>query len=97
MNVYQIDTVIQINVTFYDVGLNQPADPATTALFVEDPNGNVTQIASNLIVRTGIGSYYFNFLPPEPGKWIYKWEGTGTVIATSKDTSFLVQASDLIE
>jgi hypothetical protein len=94
---YQIDTLIQLNVVFFNVQLNQPADPVTVSLFVEDPSGTITEIASNLIVRTGVGSYYSNFLPTGPGVWTYKWQGTGNVIATSKDKSFLVQASDLVD
>lgn len=97
MNTYQIETLLQMNVVFYNVALNQPADPVTVALFVEDPSGVETQILSNEIVRTGVGSYYANFLPTGPGCWTYKWQGTGNVIATSKDMRFMVQASDLVE
>jgi hypothetical protein len=97
MNIYQIDTLLQLNVTFYDVALNLPADPSSVALFVEDPNGVVTEIASNLIVRTGIGTYYSDFLPPMPGRWTYKWQGSGSsVIATSPDTHFFVKGSALV-
>lgn len=94
---YQIDTLIQLNVTFYNTALNEPADPTTVALFVEDPDGTVSEIASNQIVRTGTGAYYSNFLPTGPGLWTYKWQGTGNVVATSPDTQFFVAASELIE
>lgn len=97
VNVYQVETLIQLNVTFYNTQLNQPADPSTVALFVEDPSGTVTPIPSNQIVRTGIGTYYSDFLPTSPGTWTYKWQGSGTsVVATSPDTSFVVRASPLV-
>jgi hypothetical protein len=97
MNCYQVDTTIQLNVTFYNTALNQPADPAVVSLFVEDPSGDVTQVPANQISRTGVGTYISEFLPSSPGCWTYKWQGTGNVMATSRDTRFFVQASDLVE
>lgn len=97
MNVYQVDTLIQLNVVFYNTALNVPADPTAVSLFVEDPAGTVTQVASNQIVRTGVGAYYSDFLPTGPGRWAYKWQGTGNVIATSRDTSFLIKGSELVD
>lgn len=96
-NVYQVDTLLQLSATFYNVALNQPADPTTVALFIEDPDGVTTEVASNLIVRNGVGEYYYRFLPPSPGKWTYKWQGTGNVVATTPDTIFFVRASELID
>ncbi len=96
MNCYQVETLIQMNVTFYDVALNLPADPVTVSLFVEDPNGNVSQIPANAINRTGTGAYNSMFLPTMPGQWAYKWQGTGNVMATSRDGCFFVQASDMV-
>lgn len=97
MNIYQVDTIIRLNVQFYNTALNQPADPSTVALFVEDPSGNVTQVPSGDIVRTGVGAYYSDYQPASPGEWTYKWQGSGTsVVATSRDTCFFVQASALI-
>jgi len=94
VNQYQTRTLIQLSVTFYNVAANVPADPQTVTLWVEDPFNVVTQVTN--IVRTGVGTYYANFLPTYPGVWKYKWQGIGStgVIATSPDTSFFVQASD---
>lgn len=96
MNIYQVDTIIQLNVTFYNTVLNAPADPITVSLFIENPAGIVTQISSNLITRNGTGVYYSEFLPTSPGIWTYKWQGTGNVVASSRDTRFLVKGSELI-
>jgi hypothetical protein len=97
-NVYEIDTQIQLGVSFYNTVLNLPADPFTVSLFVEDPSGNVTQIAPNLITRTGTGLYSSLFMPTGPGQWVYKWRGSGptSVQATTPDMPFFVKASELI-
>ncbi len=97
MNVYQVDTLIQLNVVFYNTALNQPADPQSVSLFVEDPDGNVVEQDPSQIVRTDVGAYYLNFLPPSPGQWTYKWQGKGNVVATSRDTCFMVAASELVD
>lgn len=97
MNMYQIDTQIQLNGKFYNVAANVPADPTTTTLYVEDPSGNVTEYGPGTpIVRTSVGVYYMLFVPSGPGEWTYQWQGTGAVIATSPATKFFVKASDLI-
>jgi len=98
VNIYQVETLLQLNVTFFNVEANLPADPQEALLFIEAPDGTVTQADPSQIVRTGVGAYFYNFLPPGPGVWTYKWQGTGvsSVIATSKDRCFLVQGSALV-
>lgn len=98
VNQYQFKTLIQLAGNFYNVQANVLADPQTVSLFIEDPSYNITEIAGNLIVRSGVGQYYYNFLPTAPGFWKYKWQGTGQtgVIATSDDTMFLVKSSDFL-
>ena len=98
MNFYEIDTQLQINATFMNVGLNVPADPTTVTLFLLDPLGNETSVGYNPgpISRTGVGLYNYLFTPSTVGTWTYKWQGTGNVIATSRDTKFTVRASNLI-
>ena len=96
ITVYQIDTMIQINASFYNVAANQLVDPTNLALFLLDPNNNETTVNPALIVRTGIGEYYYNFLPPSAGLWAYKWQGTGDITVTSRDMRFFVQGSELI-
>jgi len=97
-NRYQVDTLIQLNVTFYNVQANLPADPQSVALFIEDPSGNVTMASTAQIVRTGVGTYYYDFVPSGPGEWTYKWQGSGTqgVVATAPDTRFFVEGSALV-
>ncbi len=98
VDVFQVDTLVKLAVTFYNVDLDVPADPVTVSLFVQDPTGVVTQIAANMITRTGVGAYFSDFMPTGPGPWTYKWRGSGvtSVQATSPDTQFFVKASELI-
>jgi hypothetical protein len=97
VNQYQVDTLIQLSVIFYNVAANLPADPSAVTLYVEDPTGIVTQIPGSNIVRTGTGTYYSNFMPTGPGLWKYKWQGSGTSVqATSPDTPFFVRSSDFL-
>lgn len=96
MNTYQIDTVIQINANFYDVGLNQLLDPTVIGLFLLDPLGNEVVVDPKTIVRTGTGQYYYNFIPSSPGCWAYTWRATGAVVATSREERFFVQGSEII-
>lgn len=92
MNKYQLDTVIQLTGTFYNVALNQLADPTMVVVIIEDPQGNVT-VNDSGVGHPSLGVYTFDFVPSGPGIWLYKWQGTGLVIATSKDTRFVVQKS----
>jgi hypothetical protein len=100
--IYQVDTLLQLNANFYDTARQQLADPLEVTLFVMDPLGNVTQLPSPLfpdskIVRTGIGTYYCDFLPSMPGEWKYKWQGTTSgVIGTTIDKRFFVIGSELL-
>jgi hypothetical protein len=99
MNEYQVATLVGVFVQFYQVppgAAPVPADPTTVQLFIEDQTGNVTQIPTSQIARTGVGAYTSNLLPTEAGLWKYKWQGTGTVIVTSKDGAFFVKASDMV-
>lgn len=98
VNQYQLKTLIQLVGNFYNVQANVLADPQTVSLFIEDPSRVITQIASNLLVRSGVGQYYYNFMPTSAGLWKYKWQGAGVtgVVATSPDTSFFVVSSDFV-
>ena len=96
ITVYQVDTMIQINATFYNVAANQVVDPTTVALLLLDPNNVEITVNPALIVRTGVGQYYYNFLPPSPGLWTYKWQGIGDAICSSRDIQFFVQGSALL-
>lgn len=98
---YEIDTSVQINGSFVNSLTGAYADPTGVTLFVLDPNGlkstySYTGQASSPIVRDSQGHYHFTVTASISGTWTYKWQATGSVIATSPDTTFVVNASTLI-
>ena len=97
-NTYELDTTIQLTGTFADSLTGELADPTTITLFVLNPQGvnNSYTYAASQVVRVGVGIYTYTFTPDASGEWLYKWQGEGTVIATSPDTAFVVRASALI-
>lgn len=95
---YEIDTSIQIEGVFMDALSNVYIDPSEVILFVMDPTGAVIEYTTlnNAVIRDSLGHYHFTFVPNISGTWVYKWQGTGTAVATSPDTTFTVGASSLI-
>jgi hypothetical protein len=98
MNIYEIDTNIELVGVFTHVAPNtQAADPSAVSLFLTDPTGVVTLYTYPAqVVRDGVGQYHYTFTASKSGVWAYKWQGTGAVIATSPDTKFTVNPSTMI-
>ena len=93
---YEIDTSIQLNGVFENVALGVPADPTTITLYVQDPTGATDVIGAPAITRSDVGLYSYAFVPSVSGIWVYKWQGVGTVVATTPDTMFIVNSSFVI-
>lgn len=95
-NVYPNETEVILTGLFYQG--TTPADPTTINLFLQDPSGNVTEYTypTTGMSRSSEGAYAYSFTPSGPGVWAYKWQGTGAVVATSFDRSFMVLASALL-
>lgn len=95
---YEIDTPIQIEGIFLDALNNVYVDPSDVQLFVKSPTGAIVQysIANSSVIREGAGHYTVTLEPTLSGTWTYKWQSTGTFPATSPDTTFTVNASELI-
>lgn len=95
---YEIDTSIQIEGVFLDSLNNVYADPTEVQLFIKDPNGAIIDYTTldNTVIRESIGHYIFTFIPDVSGTWTYKWQGTGAYQATSPDSTFTIEASELI-
>lgn len=83
MNSYPVDTLVQVNVTFLSVTGQTPEDPSTVTLTVTAPDQSVTVYTSPQVVRVSQGIYYVQFQVLENGIYIYRWQGTGSVIAAS--------------
>ncbi len=95
---YEIDTPIQIEGIFLDALNNVYVDPTDVKLFVKDPAGATIlySIANSSVIRESAGHYTVTLEPTISGTWTYKWQSTGTFPATSPDTTFTVNASELI-
>lgn len=97
MGTYEIATTVELIGTFANAETGQSADPTTITLYLRDPDGNVTTFSTlPPLVKNSIGNYSYFVTPMISGKWTYKWQGVGTVIATSPDTFFIVNPSALI-
>lgn len=95
MNTYQIDVLIQLTGSFTDL-TGAPADPTNIFCYVVDPSGLTTTYSGGQITRDAAGIYHVNITPTISGFWRYKWQGTGSLITTSPDTSFYVQPSAMV-
>lgn len=100
-NLYSTGADVRVSVAFTDIN-NQPGDPTTITLRVRDPLGNITVsvFAASNIVKDSTGNYHFDVTLPltsaaAAGAWYYRWEGTGSVTATSEG-EFLVQPSKIV-
>lgn len=98
MNLYDIDTLMQLSVTFIDLS-GAPVDPTVVNLFLLDPNGNSTELTGGAIAHDGTGLFHYQMTPQanvpagesSVGVWTYKWQGTGAAEITSPDTYFRVR------
>lgn len=97
MNSYPYGSAIRLSVAFTLVGTTTPADPSDVLL-------GVLQLPSTLqnftfgngqIVRDGAGLYHYDFLPIEPGRYEYTFEGIGLVEAGTPNIPFTVLNSNL--
>jgi hypothetical protein len=94
---YEIDTSIQLNTEFINSLTGVYVDPSLVTLYILNPNGG-TNIVNypGAVSRNSQGHYFYQLTPNISGSWTYKWQATGTAVATSPDTSFTVNASLLI-
>jgi hypothetical protein len=92
---YEIDTTVQLNVTFSELG-GIPFDPSAITLFLEDPTGNETTVSMGSLTHGGTGVWSYQFTPAISGTWVYKFQGSGNCAVTTPDTKFVVRRSALI-
>jgi hypothetical protein len=94
---YEIDTTIQINTEFINSLTGVYVDPSMVTLYILNPNGgtNILNYPGG-VSKASQGHYFYQLTPSISGTWYYKWQATGTAVATSPDTSFTVNASLLI-
>lgn len=83
-----IGDLVELSVAFTkpDVnGVQQPTDPTTVTLQVKDPAGTVTTPA---LVHDGPGAYHYNWLVTLAGVLVYRFAGTGAVVAAEEAKVF---------
>jgi hypothetical protein len=95
INIYQLETTVQLQVSFTNIGSGAAVDPGAVTLWLQDPNGSQTSYtySGGQVVRTGTGQYYCNVTPDLAGRWTYKWQGTTPAEVSSPDSYFIVRAS----
>ena len=66
-------------------------DPTTVSLILRDPSGNegTYTAAGGQVSSDATGIHYMDHTVDEAGIWMYKWIGTGAVIAV-KESFFAV-------
>jgi hypothetical protein len=83
-NEYYIGQTIRITGTFSVAGT--PTDPDTVTLTVKNPAGDETEYtyAAAQVAKSSTGVYYANVQLNKAGRWVYQWEGSGAVPASTQ-------------
>lgn len=95
-NTYAKDNQIRISVDFTVNAVD--TDPTTIKCFYKDPNNLVTTLTygvDNALVKDVTGKYHVDIFVSIAGRWYYRFEGTGAVIAAN-EADFLVDRSQII-
>jgi len=92
-NLYDLNDGVRVGATFKVATVN--TDPTTITLKVKDPDRTTTTYTYALaeITKSATGIYYKDITANRVGRWNYRWEGTGTVVATDEGT-FIVELTD---
>lgn len=84
-NTYNRGQEVRSTVTFAVSGV--ATDPTAVLFKTQDPSGNETTYTFGVdanVVKSSVGNYYADWTLDEEGRWYYRWEGTGTVIAAAE-------------
>jgi len=93
---YPLETTVQVQGTFTLADGVTPADPTTVILTVQSPDGVQVEYTAPQVIRVSAGIYQYTIDANQAGPWIYNWQGSGTVHASSGDVYFNVAQSALI-
>lgn len=90
-----VNTTVRIPVNYQnDQGDN--IDPDTITFRLIGPDGDtLTKVYGTdaEIAKTGTGDYYIDVMPDVAGRWHYRWDSTGTNMASAVEGNFVVQRS----
>lgn len=87
MNTYLIGQAVTVSATFKnDSGV--ATDPTTVTLKVRTPDGLTTSYtyAAAELARASAGAYSMAYATAQAGAHIYRFEGTGVVVAAGEGT-----------
>lgn len=96
MNTYEIDTLVQVQSNFVDIGSGLPFDPIDITLYVMNPNATLNAYTQSQLTKLSVGVWAFQIDANVSGPWMYKFQGTGNVQTTSPDEVFIVNPSQAI-
>lgn len=84
ISAYTLGDQVRLSVVFTDD--NGPADPTSVLCKVKDPEGAETTPS---VARTDVGLYYADVTPDSEGRWKYRFEGTGVLVAADESEFFV--------
>ena len=87
-----IGDLVRVSATFTVSGT--ATDPATVTLKVRDPSGTTTTYTygAATVTKDSTGAYHRDVSATTAGRWLYRWEGTGTAQA-AEEAAFDVEPS----
>lgn len=89
INTYPVLERVRLSVTFEDAINNLvPVDPSAVTLALTTPDGTVSNVSGSDIINDSVGKYHYDLTVTAAGLWIYRWQGTGAVIASSGNGFF---------
>lgn len=95
-NSYKFGSSVKVTALWSVSSVN--TDPTVVTLYFRDPKGvetsHVYGVDAN-VVKSAVGSYYYIKRCAVSGKWVYRWEGTGTAPAEDENY-FNILPSEII-
>ena len=81
-NIYP-GSVIRLTGQFYDQS-GTLVDPTTVLVDIKLPDG--TPLANLTAVRDSTGTYHYDYTPEQSGLYVYRFTGSGAVVAINQAT-----------
>ncbi len=92
VNQYDVGSLVQVSATFKN-SAGTLANPSVVTLVYADPTGLKTTIAQSSLTNSSTGVWAYSVdTTAKPGRWLYRFTGTGTVQAAG-DSQFIVTDS----
>ena len=91
-NEYPINQAVRLSAIFTVDEV--PTDPSQVMLFIQNPSGveSFYYYTSGSLYRLSTGSYYYDLMVDDSGKWYYRWEGDG--VEAADEAGFIVKRSE---